>query len=98
MNNEETTETQDGEFAIDAATTSDRFILPEQSALVFDVRQDGDDDVVSVKVVFADGTSLDSLPTSSAIAARAARAVAMMLRGELSVPMETDPTVLDPTE
>lgn len=66
-------------FAVDDATSADRFIMPNQAAVVIAVRCDGDDDVVDIKVVFADGTTHDNVPTASQLAIEAAHALSRVL-------------------
>jgi len=82
-------------FALEEAGEIDRFILPHQAGIVFDlVDDDGDDGVayqkVNVKVLFADRTTPDDVPEVSMLAAHAANLVARMLRGEIEGPFATE--------
>ena len=83
-------------FALEDAGEIDRFILPHQAGIVFDlVDEDGDDGVayqkVNVKVLFADRTTPDDVPEVSMLAAHAANLVARMLRGEIEGPFRSEP-------
>ena len=90
-----TTTNTSAAFALEDAGEIDRFVLPHQAGIIFQlVDEEGDDGVayqnVNVKVVFADRTTPDEVPEVSMLAAHAANLVARMLRGEIEGPFATE--------
>ncbi len=85
-------ETDRPTFAVEGAGLTDRFVLPEQAALIIDVRDEDGEQIVDVKVVFAESTDGGPSATSQ-MAARLAHVVSAVLRGDIAAPMPSDPTV-----
>jgi hypothetical protein len=90
-----TTTNTSAAFTLKDAGEIDRFVLPHQAGIIFQlVDEEGDDGVayqtVNVTVVFADRTTPDDVPEVSMLAAHAANLVARMLRGEIEGPFAAE--------